>query len=286
MNLLVNIYKYSMSSINVYSNKILFMFLIISISQKSEVFSAVFTTKLIQVPTNSTNYVLSQNQSLIKVSEHERTPQCSSKIYCFGPLLHEVNVASIYKDSKTFVDMKMRHTEDEILSKFTAFMEEHNQKPNSEDLKVWVEENFDAPGSEFDQWYPNDWKKMPGFLNNIKDSALREWASDLNYFWMNLGRKMKDDVRVNEHLYSIIYVPNPIIVPGGRFIEFYYWDSYWILKGLMYCEMFSVSKLRHVCSSLPNLTMRNFKILKNTFLDCQRHTWEFPLNSSTVRSHS
>lgn len=43
-------------------------------------------------------------------------------------------------------------------------------------------------------------------------------------------------------MYSIIHVPNPVIVPGGRFREFYYWDSYWIIRGLMYSEMFETAK--------------------------------------------
>lgn len=32
---------------------------------------------------------------------------------------------------------------------------------------------------------------------------------------------------------SLIYVPEEFIVPGGRFREFYYWDAYWIVKGLV-----------------------------------------------------
>eukprot|EP01054_Gregarina_sp_Poly1_P003808 Gregarina_sp_Poly_1__3807@NODE_2131_length_2628_cov_628_859039_g1371_i0_p1_GENE_NODE_2131_length_2628_cov_628_859039_g1371_i0NODE_2131_length_2628_cov_628_859039_g1371_i0_p1_ORF_typecomplete_len706_score94_87Trehalase/PF01204_18/2_4e81GDE_C/PF06202_14/6_6e06Bac_rhamnosid6H/PF17389_2/2_8Bac_rhamnosid6H/PF17389_2/2_1_NODE_2131_length_2628_cov_628_859039_g1371_i03192436 len=32
---------------------------------------------------------------------------------------------------------------------------------------------------------------------------------------------------------SLIPVPKPFIVPGGRFIEIYYWDSYWIIRGLL-----------------------------------------------------
>ena len=29
----------------------------------------------------------------------------------------------------------------------------------------------------------------------------------------------------------------PLIVPGGRFVESYYWDSYWIVRGLLVCDM-------------------------------------------------
>jgi alpha,alpha-trehalase len=32
---------------------------------------------------------------------------------------------------------------------------------------------------------------------------------------------------------SRIHVPNPVVVPGGRFNESYYWDTYWIIEGLV-----------------------------------------------------
>lgn len=33
-----------------------------------------------------------------------------------------------------------------------------------------------------------------------------------------------------------------VIVPGGRFREFYYWDSYWIIRGLLHSEMYDTAK--------------------------------------------
>ena len=36
---------------------------------------------------------------------------------------------------------------------------------------------------------------------------------------------------------TLIALPHPFIVPGGRFVETYYWDNYWILKGLLVCGM-------------------------------------------------
>lgn len=33
-----------------------------------------------------------------------------------------------------------------------------------------------------------------------------------------------------------------VIVPGGRFREFYYWDSYWIIRGLLHSEMYETAK--------------------------------------------
>ena len=41
------------------------------------------------------------------------------------------------------------------------------------------------------------------------------------------------DVRPEElHTQGLLYLPNPYVVPGGRFNEMYGWDSYFILLGL------------------------------------------------------
>jgi len=49
-------------------------------------------------------------------------------------------------------------------------------------------------------------------------------------------------VREREERHSLIFVPQPFVVPGGRFQEFYYWDSFWVVKGLLACEMFASAK--------------------------------------------
>ena len=41
---------------------------------------------------------------------------------------------------------------------------------------------------------------------------------------------------------SLIYVPHEFIMPGGRFREFYYWDTYWIAKGLIASDMLNTTK--------------------------------------------
>lgn len=101
----------------------------------------------------------------------------------------------------------------------------------------WVNKTFDKEGSEFEEWVPDDWKENPKYLNDIKDPEFRKWGAQLNNLWKLLGRKIKDDVKQHQELYSIIWVPYPAIVPGGRFREFYYWDSYWIIKALLLSEM-------------------------------------------------
>lgn len=164
-------------------------------------------------------------------------PSCPSEIYCQGQLLHTVQMKAIYTDSKTFVDMKMKGKPKETLDSFNTFMAEKNNDPSKEELKAWVEANFEKPGAEFEDWIPDDWVANPAFLQRIRDTELREFASKLNQIWHELGRKMIADVAINSDQYSIIPVDHPVIVPGGRFREFYYWDSYWIVKGLLLSEM-------------------------------------------------
>ncbi|RLU23209.1 hypothetical protein DMN91_003412 [Ooceraea biroi] len=167
---------------------------------------------------------------------------CSSEIYCHGELLHTIQMAGIYKDSKYFVDMKMKRPSNETLDTFRTFMKSVNNSPSKHQVEKFVNDTFEPAGYEFEDWDPADWTASPKFLEKIEDDELRKFGSDLNQIWKLLGRKMKDDVRINEELYSIIYVPNPVIVPGGRFREFYYWDSYWIIKGLLLSEMHSTVK--------------------------------------------
>nr|AGL34007.2 membrane-bound trehalase [Apolygus lucorum] len=169
-------------------------------------------------------------------------PPCNNDIYCYGPLLHTVQMAELFVDSKTFVDMKMKRSREDTLASFDDLMNRTDNKPTPDEVARFVNETFDPAGSEFEPWEPSDWKQSPRFLEHINDRALRSWGSSLNDLWKFLGRKMKDDVRVNSDLYSIIYVPNPVIVPGGRFREFYYWDSYWIVRGLLLSEMYGTVK--------------------------------------------
>lgn len=164
-------------------------------------------------------------------------PACDSMIYCHGPLLDTVQMAGLYNDSKTFVDMKLKMPPNITMEHFKTMMQRTDSRPTKADIQEFVNQNFDPEGSEFEEWTPTDWKNNPAFLQRIKDPLLHQWASDLNLLWLQLGRKMKQEVKLHQELYSIIYVDNPVIVPGGRFREFYYWDSYWILKGLLLCEM-------------------------------------------------
>ncbi|XP_037913972.1 trehalase isoform X2 [Hermetia illucens] len=172
---------------------------------------------------------------------YESEPE-TCEIFCHGRLLHTIQMAQLYPDSKTFVDMKLKDTPAQTLKAFDDMMAAKNNTPSKDDLKQFVEDNFEKSGTEFEDWDPSDWKENPKFLQLVYNSELRSWGSNLNHLWKMLGRKMIKDVALHPELYSIIYVENPVIVPGGRFKEFYYWDSYWIVRGLLYSEMYTTTR--------------------------------------------
>lgn len=187
-------------------------------------------------------------------------------------------MARIYNDSKTFVDMKLKQPADETLKLFDDFMAKYTDtKPTKDEIQTWVEQHFDPAGSEFEQWIPSDYKKDPEILNKITDKALRGFAEELNGIWHDLGRKMKKEVQDNNDLYSIIWVDNPVIVPGGRFREFYYWDSYWIIRGLLISEMKDVS--------LINLFWNSLSLIKLYSTDSKGNAQEFPFDRWTLWLH-
>jgi alpha,alpha-trehalase len=125
----------------------------------------------------------------------------------FSPLFHEVQMQAVFPDSKTFPDCIPLFSPQVIMNKYTASAD----KPGF-DLKVFVLANFrlpDAPGAAF---------------KSTADKPVDEHIKDL---WKILTRQ--PNTTRNS---SLIPLPHPYVVPGGRFREIYYWDSYFTMLGL------------------------------------------------------
>ncbi|XP_005988172.1 trehalase isoform X1 [Latimeria chalumnae] len=170
-------------------------------------------------------------------------PPCASLIYCSGEILQQVQRARLFEDDKHFVDMKLKQYPDKILEAFrnlTAEVIGGDLTP--EQLRGFVSSNFEGPGQEFEPWTPGDWQDQPRILEKISDNKLRVWAVQLHNLWKSLGRKIREDVKSRSELHSQIYIPHPVVVPGGRFREFYYWDSYWVINGLLISDMPNTAK--------------------------------------------
>lgn len=78
---------------------------------------------------------------------------------------------------------------------------------------------------------------MPATIGGIVDKTFRQFALDLHGIWKDLCRKVDPIVAEESHRFSLIALPHPFIAPGGRFRESYYWDAYWIVKGLLVSGM-------------------------------------------------
>ncbi|ELR55388.1 Trehalase, partial [Bos mutus] len=160
-----------------------------------------------------------------------------SQIYCHGELLRQVQMAKLYQDDKQFVDMPLSSAPDQVLRHFRELAQTHNLSIPRQELQMFVQEHFRAVGQELQPWTPEDWRDSPQFLQKILDPRLRAWAGQLHQLWKKLGKKVKPEVFSHPEQFSLIYSRHPFIVPGGRFVEFYYWDSYWVMEGLLLSEM-------------------------------------------------
>lgn len=162
----------------------------------------------------------------------------SCKVFCHGPLLDAVQKAHIFHDSKHFVDMPMVHDPDTTLAAF-------EQLPNKTDpkaLREFVFQHFTEPGAELQSCQQADWLPEPSSFDRIHDPVYRQWAYAIHAKWRTLCRRMKDDVKNNPDRYSLIHSAHPFIAPGGRFREFYYWDTFWTVKGLLASQMYNSTK--------------------------------------------
>jgi alpha,alpha-trehalase len=166
-------------------------------------------------------------------------PPCDSQIWGAGCVIDAVQRARIFEDSKTFVDLKLNFSEEEIVENYSKLP----MNKTREQLKDFVTENFSLEEDcEFEEWDPVDWQAQPKFLNGLSDKALIHVGLEVNKLWKLLSRKCSTQLKDHPGLFSKIYLPHGFIMPGGRFKEIYYWDTYWIIRGLLISEMFETVK--------------------------------------------
>ncbi|KAF8028046.1 hypothetical protein BT93_E0839 [Corymbia citriodora subsp. variegata] len=90
---------------------------------------------------------------------------------------------------------------------------------------------------------PADFVPEPeAFLPRVKNPAVRAWALEVHALWRNLSRRVDDAVRERPDWHTLLPLPGPVIIPGSRFREVYYWDSYWVIRGLLASKMYATAK--------------------------------------------
>eukprot|EP00891_Asterochloris_glomerata_P003247 jgi/Astpho2/3247/e_gw1.00052.22.1_t len=110
--------------------------------------------------------------------------------------------------------------------------------PSNATMQQFMATYFSSAGSDFNQISPSDFSSEPkGFLPNVTDPGVRSWALAVNKLWQDLVREVNETVEAQPDQHSLLYLPYPTGVPGDRFRQLYYWDSYWVLQGLLVCGM-------------------------------------------------
>lgn len=126
----------------------------------------------------------------------------------FGELFEAVQLGRLLPDSKTFVDAIPSADPAVILARYR-----HDSARPGFDLRTFVDANFSLPQDT-----------TPG-TDTAADEPVREHIDRL---WDTLTRNDEQAEPGSTRL----ALPYPYVVPGGRFREIYYWDSYFTMLGL------------------------------------------------------
>lgn len=126
----------------------------------------------------------------------------------YGPLFVRVQMAALHPGNDNFVDDIPKASPVVIMRRYRA------ARPRSRAaLLRFVMENFTFPVRVRTPPMPAD----------------RTVAAHIARVWPLLTRASV----VPPAYSSLLYVPRPYVVPGGAFQEFYYWDSYFTMLGLI-----------------------------------------------------
>jgi alpha,alpha-trehalase len=106
-----------------------------------------------------------------------------------------------------------------------------------DELVTFVGEYFSAAGSDLVPSIPLDWSECPPWTYKIQNETWAAFARDLNNIWPDLYRTVNPAVFLEPQRFSLLRRRNGLVLPGGRFRETYYWDSYWIVRGLLVSGM-------------------------------------------------
>ena len=128
------------------------------------------------------------------------------EIFDLNPLFEDVQLGRIFPDQKTFVDCLPKYPLEEIDRKYRLA----KASPGF-NLRAFVDAHFERPKA-----YGTDYVSDP----------TKEVEEDVETLWTILTRQ--PDTTAG----SLIPLHFPYIVPGGRFGEIYYWDSYFTSLGL------------------------------------------------------
>ena len=125
-------------------------------------------------------------------------------------LFEAVQLQRVYADNKTFVDALPKQTPE-------AINRAYQQQKDRPDFDLWqfAQAYFTAPDAA---------------TNHYQSQVAVGLRHHIDTLWTVLQRR--PDVVAAGTYSSLLPLPHPYVVPGGRFREVYYWDSYFTMLGL------------------------------------------------------
>ncbi|KAI9566279.1 glycoside hydrolase family 37 protein [Boletus coccyginus] len=177
-------------------------------------------------------------------------PWCIGQIFCPGSLLQTVNLAQPYSDAKTIVDKPTSKSSQQVLADFAAF---NLSNITEGDIVTFMDHDFLGEGLELQDAALPGFTATPSFLGNVTDPLLQAFTQIVNGYWTQLARTVNHSALCSIYPGGVCegtFIPlnHTFVVPGGRFREQYYWDSYWIIQGLLESDLYST----------VNATLQNF----------------------------
>ncbi|KAF0930483.1 hypothetical protein E2562_032907 [Oryza meyeriana var. granulata] len=115
--------------------------------------------------------------------------------------------------------------------------------PSRGEMEAYISRYFAPAGSDLVAADPPDFEREPrGFLPKVESAAARAWALEVHALWKDLTRRVAPAVAVRPERHTLLSLPGRVVVPGSRFREVYYWDSYWVVRGLLVSKMYETAK--------------------------------------------
>lgn len=114
-----------------------------------------------------------------------------------------------------------------------AFSKLQQPLSNNSELNNFLVEYFSPAGHELEEVPVSELQTEPKFLEKLEDRNIKEFVAKVIDIWPDLTRRYAGPSNCSECANSFIPVNRTFVVAGGRFREPYYWDSYWIIEGLL-----------------------------------------------------
>ncbi|GMN31402.1 hypothetical protein TIFTF001_003245 [Ficus carica] len=148
-----------------------------------------------------------------------------------------------YFDPKLYLDLSLKTELSFVERAFDRLLEDSSGSVSDGDLSRFVEEFFEGSGEDLVGAETEDFAAEPEeFLPKVKNREVRIWALEVHSLWKNLSRKVSEKVFEKPEFHTLLPVPEQVIIPGSRFREVYYWDSYWVIRGLLASKMYKTAK--------------------------------------------